>query len=124
MQLNDKKVVIVEGTNDKHHIKKVLLEDVDIICTYGTFGVEKFDEMLEAYNLDYRDVYIYVDSDEPGEKLRQQLKQELTHAYHLYVPQEWAEVEVTPEVLIAHELLQVHFEVHSIYFYLYSLLIV
>ncbi|HLR24059.1 MAG TPA: toprim domain-containing protein [Pseudogracilibacillus sp.] len=118
MQLNDKKVVIVEGTNDKHHIKKVLLEDVDIICTYGTFGVEKFDEMLEAYNLDYRDVYIFVDSDEPGEKLRQQLKQELPHAHHLYVPPEWAEVEATPEKLIAHELLQAHFEVHSIYFYL------
>src|SRR5699024_9509647 len=105
MQLDDKKVVVVEGTNDKHNIKKVLLEDVDIICTYGTFGVEKFDEMLEAYNLDYRDVYIFVDSDEPGEKLRKQLKQELPHAHHLYVPPEWADVQATQEILIAHETL-------------------
>src|SRR5699024_11922040 len=118
MQLNDKKVVIVEGTNDKHHIKKVLLEDVDIICTHGTFGVEKFDEMLDAYQLDDRDVYIFVDSDEPSEKLRQQLKQELQHAIHLYVPPEWGEVQATPEKIIAHELLQAYFDVHSIYFYL------
>src|SRR5699024_471072 len=99
MQLNDKKRVNVECASDKHNIKKGLLEDVDIICTHGTFGVEIFDEMLEAYNLDYRDVYIFVDSDEPGEKLRQQLKQELPHAHHLYVPPEWAEVEATPEKL-------------------------
>src|SRR5699024_12788499 len=117
MQLNDKKVVIVEGTNDKHHIKKVLLEDVDIICTYGTFGVEKFDEMLEAYNFDYRDVFIFVDSDETGEKLRQQLKQELLHAPHLYVPPEWVAVEATPENLIAHEILQAHSEGNSICLY-------
>src|SRR5699024_211796 len=105
-------------TNDKHHIKKVLLEDVDIICTYGTFGVEKFDEMLEAYNLDYRDVYIFVDSDEPGEKLRQQLKQELPHAHNLGVPSESADGEDTSEKRSSHDHLQAHFEVNAIYFYL------
>src|SRR5699024_3324282 len=103
---------------DRHHIKKGLLEEVDIICTYGKYVVEKFDELLEAYNLDYRDVSILVDSDEPGDKLRQQLKQELRHAHHIYVPPEWAAAEATLQKLIAHELVQAHFEVYSIYFYL------
>lgn len=114
--MSRKKVIIVEGANDKHHIKKVLLDDVDIVCTHGTFGVEKFDDMLEAHDLDNRDVYLFVDADEPGKKLRLQLQQELPHAHHLYVPLEWAEVEATSEKIIAQVLLQADFDVHPIYF--------
>ena len=115
--MSRKKVLIVEGANDKHQLNKVLAEDVDILCTHGTFGVEKFDEMLEEHDLDNRDVYLFVDSDESGEKLRRQLTYELPHANQLYVPVEWAEVEATPKKIIASELLQAHFDVLPIYFY-------
>lgn len=111
----DERIIIVEGISDKQHIKKILNEKVQIICTYGTFGVEKFDIMLEEYHLDDREVYIFVDADDPGVRLRKELARELPHAIHLYVPEEWGEVETTPENLIALELVKHNFNIHSKY---------
>lgn len=111
----DDKIIIVEGKADKKILKKILREDVEIICTYGTFGVEKFDEMLEKYDLDDREVYIFVDSDESGVKLRKQLKSELPNAYDMYVPETYREVERTPEKLLAQILVQNHFDVNPIF---------
>jgi toprim domain protein len=109
------KLIIVEGLSDKRHLQKIIREKVEIICTHGTFGVEKFDQMLDKYNLDHRDVYLFVDADESGEKLRKQLRAELPHARHLYIPAEWTEVETTPENIIAMELLKHHIDVKPIY---------
>src|SRR5699024_6140184 len=111
----DKKVIIVEGSSDRTRLKRIIREDVDIICTFGTFGVEKFDEMLEQYDLDYRDVYIYVDADEPGVELRKQLTAELPHARHLYTPEEYVEVEATPEKVIATELIKHNFMIKPVF---------
>src|SRR5699024_5371552 len=94
--LDDNRIIIVEGINDKRLIQKVLREKVLIICTYGTFGIEKFDEMLEEYDLDNREVYIFVDADEPGIELRRELMKELHQAQNIYIPSEHVEVEITP----------------------------
>lgn len=91
MQLES--VIIVEGKNDKKLLRAVLAKDVQIICTYGTFGIEKFDDMLEAYDLDNRDVYIFVDADKSGMELRKSLSKELPHARHLYISKDTGEVE-------------------------------
>lgn len=107
----DKKVIIVEGQTDKKQIEKIITEDVDIICTYGTFSIEKFDELLDEYDLDYRDVYILVDADEAGEKLRKQLTQELPHAEQIFVTDQYVEVAETPEHILATELLKKHIEI-------------
>lgn len=109
------KIIIVEGTADKQVLQKILREKVDIVCTYGTFGVEKFDEMLETYDLDHREVYIFVDADESGVQLRKQLTAELPTAYHMYVPENYQEVERTPENILAQILVQNHFHVKPIY---------
>lgn len=113
--LSYNRIIIVEGHNDKRMIKKVLNEPIDVICTFGTFGVEKFDDMLEQFDLDHRDVYIFVDADGPGMKLRKQLTAELPHARHLYTSDEYVEVETTPEKVIAIELLKHNFEIKPIY---------
>lgn len=115
--MEDNRIIIVEGISDKRRVQKVLKEEITIICTYGTFGVEKFDNMLEKYHLDDRDVYIFTDADEPGVGLRKELTRELPNAYHLYIPDEWVEVETAPEKIIASELLKHHFSVHPIYLY-------
>jgi len=114
-QYDDDKIIIVEGQSDKSHIKKVIQEDVDIICTHGTFGVEKFDNMLEEFDLDYRDVYIFVDADESGVQLRKQLTAELPNAIHMYIPDEYQEVELTPENVIAAELVKHNFKINRLY---------
>jgi len=113
--LDDNRIIIVEGSSDKRILQKVMKESVEIICTYGTFGVEKFDDMLDTYDLDFRDVYIFVDADEPGIQLRKQLTAELPHARHLYIPEEYVEVETTPERVLATELLKQNFEINPIY---------
>ncbi len=107
----DKKVIIVEGQTDRKQLEKVILEEVDIICTHGTFSIERFDELLEAYQLDDREVYIFVDADESGVTLRKQLSQELPHAVHLYISDGYKEVAKTPEHILATELLKKHFDI-------------
>lgn len=113
--MDDNRIIIVEGVNDKRLIQKVLREKVLIICTYGTFGVEKFDEMLEEYDLDNQEVYVFVDADEPGVELRKELMRELPQAYHMYIPSEYVEVETTPENIVASELVKNNFDIHPIY---------
>lgn len=95
------KVIIVEGLTDKKQIDKVITEHVQIICTNGTFGVERFDELLETYDLDNKDVYILVDEDQSGLKLRKQLTRELPHAEHIYIHSDFKEVATTPEHILA-----------------------
>ncbi|MDY0408808.1 toprim domain-containing protein [Virgibacillus soli] len=95
------KVIIVEGLTDKKQIRKIITEQLEIICTNGTFGVERFDEMLETHDLDNKDVYILVDEDQSGMKLRKQLAYELPHAEHIYINSEFKEVATTPEQVLA-----------------------
>lgn len=107
----ERKVIIVEGQTDKKQLEKIIVEDIDIICTHGTFSIEKFDELLETYDLDDREVFIFVDSDESGMELRKQLKAELPHAQHIFVGDQFTEVARTPEYVLATQLLKKHIEV-------------
>ena len=67
-----KKVIIVEGISDKKRVKEVLNEPVHVICTHGTMGVEKMDELLdEIYG---KQVYILVDQDKEGKRIRKWFK--------------------------------------------------
>lgn len=95
------RIIIVEGLTDKKRLEKVIEDQVTIICTNGTFDVERFDEMLETYQLDDKEVYIFVDEDKSGLKLRKQLSLELPHAEHIYVSSEYREVAATPERILA-----------------------
>lgn len=55
------KVIIVEGKSDRIKVEKIVQEPVELICTNGTVGVSKLDELLEK--LLNKDVYILVDAD-------------------------------------------------------------
>lgn len=111
------KVIIVEGLSDKRKVEEVLDEDVTIVCTNGTLGIHRFDEMLETYHLDDNDVYIFVDEDRSGLKLRKQLAKELPHAEHIHISKDYREVASTPYKIIASLLVQKRFSVRTIYLY-------
>jgi toprim domain protein len=111
MTNESEKIIIVEGLTDKRELDKVIAEDLTIICTNGTLGVEKFDELLEEYELDHKEVYILTDEDEPGIRLRKQLAGELPHAEHIYVSSEYREVATTPGHVLATALLGKHIKV-------------
>lgn len=110
-----KRIIICEGLNDKLRLKEIITEPIDIVCTHGTFGIAKFDSLLEQHDLDNRDVYIFVDEDPAGIKLRKELTKELPLAKHLYIDAQYIEVEVTPKRLLALELLKHHIEINPAY---------
>jgi toprim domain protein len=104
------KVIIVEGTSDKRKLKGVLKEEIEIICTNGTISLTRMDELVEElYN---KDVYILVDADESGEKLRKQFKREMPEAAHLYIDRMYREVAAAPGYHIATVLLSANMEVN------------
>ncbi len=108
-----KKIIIVEGKSDKRKIKNIIREPIDIICTNGTIGVSKLDELIEE--LFDKDVYILVDADNSGEKLRKQFKKELPEAEHLYIDKMYREVASAPEYHLATVLLQANIDIFPEY---------
>jgi len=109
----DDKVIIVEGTTDKKKVLEVINEDVEIICTNGTISITRLDELIEE--LVDREVYILVDSDHSGEKLRKLFKREFPEAHHLYIDKEYREVAAAPQHHIASVLLKGNIEVQTKY---------
>lgn len=105
------KVIVVEGKSDKKKVQEIIKEPIEIICTHGTIGVQKLDELMEQ--LDDKDVYILVDSDDSGEKLRKQLQREFPRAKHLYVDRMYREVATTPNHQLAKILFNAHFDVNT-----------
>ncbi|MGM9925051.1 MAG: toprim domain-containing protein [Bacillus sp. (in: firmicutes)] len=109
--LEMEKVIIVEGTSDKKKVQKVLKEEVEILCTNGTISFQKMDAFVdELYD---KEVYIMVDQDESGEKLRKQFKREMPGAKHLYIDKAYREVASAPNYHIATVLLSANFAVHT-----------
>ncbi|WAA09931.1 toprim domain-containing protein [Fervidibacillus albus] len=112
MPLNGK-VLIVEGTTDKRRILDIVNEPVEIICTNGTISVTKLDELVDRFY--DQEVYIFVDADESGEKLRKLLKRELPNAKHLYIHKEYKEVATAPKKHLSSVLLQANIKVKAKY---------
>lgn len=110
-EVRPEKVIIVEGTSDKKKVQKVIKEPVDIICTNGTISLSKLDEIIDE--LFGKDVYILVDADEAGEKLRRLFKREFPEADHLYIDRTYREVSTAPEHHLATVLLGANIDVFT-----------
>ncbi len=113
MNLLEEKVIIVEGKSDKKKVLDIVKESIEVICTNGTISLSKMDELIEQ--LFNRDVYILVDADEAGEKLRKQFKREFPEAEHLYIDRTFKEVASSPEYHLASVLLAANIDVHTQY---------
>jgi toprim domain protein len=94
-------------------VKPIVKEPIDIICTNGTISVSRLDEMIDT--LFDRDVYILVDADESGEKLRKQLKREFPLAKHLYIDKMYREVASAPKYHLAMILLGANIKINTEY---------
>lgn len=103
------KVIIVEGKTDKKKVESVIKEPVEIICTNGTIGISQMDELIDR--LYDKEVFILVDADDSGEKLRKQFKREFPEAKHLYIDRSYREVASAPENHVASVLLQANISV-------------
>ncbi|WP_141432515.1 toprim domain-containing protein [Bacillus sp. 03113] len=107
------KVIIVEGRSDKNKVKNIINEPIDIICTNGTISITKLDELIEI--LYDKEVYILVDADEAGEKLRKQFRREFPEAEHLYIDKMYREVATAPEYHLATILLGANIDINLAY---------
>ena len=111
--MDDLKVMIVEGSSDKKKVKKILKEEVDILCTNGTISRDTLETFIdELYG---RDIYIFVDSDASGERLRKLLRREMPEAMHLYIDKAYKEVASAPDHHIASVLVGVDFAIDPKY---------
>lgn len=88
------KVILVEGTSDKKRVQLVLNQDIEIICTNGTISQVKLDQLAEE--LEDREVYLFFDADDSGEKLRKRFKRELPEARNIYINRMYREVASAP----------------------------
>lgn len=43
------KVIIVEGKSDRRKIESIIREPVEIVCTNGTIGLSKMDELIDQF---------------------------------------------------------------------------
>jgi len=92
------KVIIVEGKTDKQRLLQLLVEPVEIVCTYGTLGMDKLEELIIELNDD--EVCVLLDADDAGNKARR-----------LYTHRMYREVATTPLHVLARILEGAHFEV-------------
>lgn len=107
------KVIIVEGKTDRQQLLKVLDEPVEILCTYGTINASNLEKLLDEVD-HYEWVYVLVDADEAGNKLRKSIKQLFPHFRHLYTKKMYREVATTPLEEIKRILQNAHFAVRDI----------
>jgi toprim domain protein len=110
---NGEKIIIVEGTSDKRKVQSIIKEPVEIICTNGTISISRLDELVDY--ISGKDVYILVDADDAGEKLRKQFIREVPEVEHLYIDKMYREVATAPEKHLATVLLSANIDVHAEY---------
>ncbi len=103
------RVIIVEGKTDKQRLEQLLDEPVHIVCTYGTLGIDKLEELIAKYSED--EVCILLDADDAGNKARRLFKQEFPNVRHLYTHRMYREVATTPLSVLARILEGAHFAV-------------
>lgn len=105
------KVIIVEGKTDREQLLKVLDEPVDILCSNGTLSYEKLEEWAEW--LESSEIYLFVDADDPGNKLRKRIGQEIPEVHHLYTHKMYRQIATTPVDVLAEILEHAHFAVKN-----------
>jgi toprim domain protein len=103
------RVIIVEGKTDKKRLEQILDEPVEIVCTYGTLGPDKLEELITEYSED--EVCVLLDADDAGDKARRLLKQEFPNVRQVYTQRMYREVATTPLHVLAQILEGAHFSV-------------
>ncbi len=87
--------IIVEGKNDVLQLKRLLKDEVLILCTFGIPGTDRMEQLLEdAGDLP---VYLLTDNDDSGRRIRGVLRDIFPDAEHIYTNKGYAGVEGTPE---------------------------
>ncbi|MGG4492514.1 toprim domain-containing protein [Brevibacillus reuszeri] len=104
-------VIIVEGKTDKERLLRVLAEPITIICTYGSYSIEKGEQLAEKTQ-SASEIYLFTDEDYSGKKLRSHLMEDFPDAIHLHTQKMYGEVANTPLEVLAEILERAGFAVN------------
>lgn len=94
--------VIVEGKNDRSKLRRVLDDEVRILCTFGTPNSARLESLYKEAKDD--EVYLFLDNDSSGRKIRALLSDLFPDADHIYTRRGYAGVEGTPEEYVVQQL--------------------
>ncbi|WP_217594972.1 DNA primase [Cohnella sp. GbtcB17] len=94
--------IIVEGKNDRSRLARVLSPEVPIHCTFGTLSSSRIEALRKA--IGRRHVYLYMDNDSSGRRIRGVLRDVFPDADHIYTRRGYAGVEGTPEEYLIQQL--------------------
>jgi toprim domain protein len=95
-------VIIVEGKKDKAKLKRLVTEDVMILCTFGTPGTEQL--QLLRKHAGSLPIYLFTDNDSSGKRIRFLLRELFPDADQIYTRKGYAGVEGTPDEYIIQQL--------------------
>lgn len=96
----DECVIIVEGKTDKERLLRVLAEPVTIVCTYGSYSIEKGEQLARQAQA-ASEIYLFTDEDYSGKKLRSRLVEDFPDAIHIHTQKMYGEVANTPLAVLA-----------------------
>ncbi|WP_127586615.1 toprim domain-containing protein [Paenibacillus koleovorans] len=94
--------IIVEGKNDKSRLKRLLSDQIMILCTYGTLSTEKLEKLKKQ--IGDREVFLFTDNDPSGKRIRGILRDAYPEAEQIYTRRGYAGVEGTPDEYIVQQL--------------------
>jgi toprim domain protein len=94
--------IIVEGKNDRSRLKPLLSDEVQILCTFGTLNSQKLETLRKKIGT--HDVYLFMDNDPAGKKIRGVLRDAFPDAEHIYTRRGYAGVEGTPNEYLIQQL--------------------
>lgn len=106
-------VVIVEGKNDRSRLRRVLSEEVDILCTYGTPNNATIEQL--KHQVGDREVFLFTDNDSSGKRIRGLLRDAFPDAEQIYTRKGYAGVEGTPEDYLIGQLEKAGLEAFILY---------
>lgn len=105
--------LIVEGKNDRSRLRRLLTDSVDIMCTYGTLNTERIEKLRKQVG--EKPVYLFMDNDPSGKRIRGMLRDMFPDAVHLYTRRGYAGVEGTPEEYLIQQLEKAGLDEYIVY---------
>ncbi|MBD2845680.1 DNA primase [Paenibacillus sp. IB182496] len=105
--------IVVEGKNDRSRLRRVLDAQVPVHCTFGTPGTRQVERLLKQVG--DREVYLFMDNDASGRKIRGILSDAFPDAHHMYTRRGYPGVEGTPPEYLIEQLEKAGLESYILY---------
>ncbi|MGG6310198.1 toprim domain-containing protein [Paenibacillus macerans] len=94
--------IIVEGKNDRSKLRRLLDEEINIYCTFGTLNNEKLESLRKKIKDD--ELFLFLDNDPSGKRIRGVLRDAFPDAVQIYTRKGYAGVEGTPDEYVIAQL--------------------